>query len=692
MRTRAGKRALPVVALAVLLTTAGVVLSPVNATYGDVVQVDVGGLTAPTGIANAPDGTMWFVERGTDSIGHLATDGSFSLTPAGAVSTGLWGVAVGPDGAVWFTERTLDTVGRLDLGTGVITSIPLPSGSAPHGIVSSGGALWVAERNTGRLARIDATTHDIQQIDLGTGTRPMGLDAGPDGAIWIAEAGGNRIARYDPGSGTVAAYALSTFGAQPRFVDVAPNGTVWFTEWGGDAIGSIDPATGAVTEIPIPDPGGTATYSPSGVTAGPGGIWFVMEATSEAVRYKPSTGSFDRFALSSGGQPMSIVTGSDGALWATEPGAGKIARIEGPDVTSPTIEIATPADGATYVRDSEVLAAYGCADEVGGSGLASCDGTVAVGSPVDTSTLGDHTFAVTAADNEGNTRTKTVTYHVVRPRDVSAPVITISRPVDGATYLVGDGVLANYSCADEPDGSGLAACDGTVPDGKPIDTSSAGTKTFVVHAADNEGNTSSASVTYTVQNPKPTDTVPPEISLDVPQDGAAFMIGDRPAAEYSCTDTGGSGLATCAGTLANGAVIDTSRPGIFTFTVTATDGAGNRTSLTSTYVVFKDWGGKLALPPAMNDVSAGSAVPVWFNLGDAPASTKGATSPTSTPIDCTTLDPTGPTVPASVSPTGSKASNGRVMYVWKTDRAWADTCRAFTLGIAAPTSLYLRFS
>jgi virginiamycin B lyase len=259
MRTRAGKRVLPVVALAVLLTTAGVVLSPVNATYGDVVQVDVGGLTAPTGIANAPDGTMWFVERGTDSIGHLATDGSFSLTPAGAVSTGLWGVAVGPDGAVWFTERTLDTVGRLDLGTGVITSIPLPSGSAPHGIVSSGGALWVAERNTGRLARIDATTHDIQQIDLGTGTRPMGLDAGPDGAIWIAEAGGNRIARYDPGSGTVAAYALSTFGAQPRFVDVAPNGTVWFTEWGGDAIGSIDPATGAVTEIPIPDPGGTAT-------------------------------------------------------------------------------------------------------------------------------------------------------------------------------------------------------------------------------------------------------------------------------------------------------------------------------------------------------------------------------------------------------------------------------------------------
>lgn len=31
-------------------------------------------------------------------------------------------------------------------------------------------------------------------------------------------------------------------------------------------------------------------------------------------------------------------------------------------------------------------------------------------------------------------------------------------------------------------------------------------------------------------------------------------------------------------------------------------------------------------------------------------------------------------------------------YVWKTGRAWAGTCRMFTLGIAAPTSPNLRFA
>ncbi len=111
-------------------------------------------------------------------------------------------------------------------------------------------------------------------------------------------------------------------------------------------------------------------------------------------------------------------------------------------------------------------------------------------------------------------------------------------------------------------------------------------------------------------------------------------------------------------------------PGIFTFTIDASDHAGNHASVTHTYVVFKVWGGKLELPPVVNDVAAGSAVPIWFNLGDAAAlSAKSATSPKTTPVDCTSLEPAGPTVPASVSPTGTRPSNGRVMYVWKTDKA-----------------------
>ncbi|MDX6485960.1 MAG: hypothetical protein QOF43_1113, partial [Gaiellaceae bacterium] len=50
-------------------------------------------------------------------------------------------------------------------------------------------------------------------------------------------------------------------------------------------------------------------------------------------------------------------------------------------------------------------------------------------------------------------------------------------------------------------------------------------------------------------------------------------------------DTGGSGLATCTGTVANGAAIDTASEGVKSFTVAATDGAHNASTKTVHYTV-----------------------------------------------------------------------------------------------------------
>ena len=60
-----------------------------------------------------------------------------------------------------------------------------------------------------------------------------------------------------------------------------------------------------------------------------------------------------------------------------------------------------------------VLADYSCADQPGGSGVATCTGTVAKGAPIDTSTSAAHTFEVSATDGAGNSAKKTVTYSVV---------------------------------------------------------------------------------------------------------------------------------------------------------------------------------------------------------------------------------------------------------------------------------------
>jgi Tol biopolymer transport system component len=74
------------------------------------------------------------------------------------------------------------------------------------------------------------------------------------------------------------------------------------------------------------------------------------------------------------------------------------------------VTIATPLDGTDVEIGSALAAGFGCTD--GGSGVSSCLGSVADGSALDTSSPGEHSFTVTAADAVGNEASRTVTYWV----------------------------------------------------------------------------------------------------------------------------------------------------------------------------------------------------------------------------------------------------------------------------------------
>jgi hypothetical protein len=87
------------------------------------------------------------------------------------------------------------------------------------------------------------------------------------------------------------------------------------------------------------------------------------------------------------------------------------------DKTAPTAGIASPLAYASYAADQAVTASYSCADAAGGSGIASCQGSVngtpvANGAALPTGTLGSFEFKVTAIDNAGNTSTATRNYNV----------------------------------------------------------------------------------------------------------------------------------------------------------------------------------------------------------------------------------------------------------------------------------------
>ena len=58
-------------------------------------------------------------------------------------------------------------------------------------------------------------------------------------------------------------------------------------------------------------------------------------------------------------------------------------------------------------------AAFACSDQPDGSGVATCAGTMPAGAPIDTGTLGPHTFTVTAVDAAGERSTRTAGYTVV---------------------------------------------------------------------------------------------------------------------------------------------------------------------------------------------------------------------------------------------------------------------------------------
>jgi lysophospholipase L1-like esterase len=250
------------------------------------------------------------------------------------------------------------------------------------------------------------------------------------------------------------------------------------------------------------------------------------------------------------------------------------------DKTLPQVSAVTPANGAVFEQNQEVAASFSCSD-AGGSELRSCEGTAADGDDIDTSTVGEKVFTVVATDHAGNVRTVNRTYTVV---DVTPPQIDLVTPEIDAAYDRHAEVVADYTCTDEPGGSGLATCDGTVPDGDLVPTATIGDHDFTVDTSDNAGNEDSLTRVYTVL-----DVTAPTIELVAPEDGAVYEHHEEVLADYTCTDEdGGSGIAPgyCEGTVVDGGAIDTSTLGEHTFTVTATDRAGNSDSVTHTYTVI----------------------------------------------------------------------------------------------------------
>jgi hypothetical protein len=283
---------------------------------------------------------------------------------------------------------------------------------------------------------------------------------------------------------------------------------------------------------------------------------------------------------------------------------------------------------------------------------------------------------VVAKDQAGNVDatadSRTWTIDTTPP---NAPTPNVSPAPNGAGW--NNTVPVTVSFANNGDAgsvqSGVASCTPSVV--QTAETGAAGTQVGG-SCTDNAGNGSAvASVTIKI------DTTAPTVQVTGVTPGATYVLGSVPTAACTTIDSL-SGVKTNAVASTTGGNAN----GVGTFTATCSGGLDNaenlRAPVSVTYTVAYNFSGFLAPisnPPTLNSVKAGQAIPVKFSLGGSfGLNVLAAGSPSSGATSCesagTPVDIVG-TETAGGSSLTYDAGTGQYVYTWKTEKAWAGTCR-----------------
>ena len=304
-----------VLATATVCSTTTAAAAPVCANGGVTSYPPPPATDTPFGITAGPGGT-WYAEG--DRIVRVRANGTVDQFPLPdpAADTG-WLTWPGGN-VVWFAERGTGRLGTVD-GHGNIVEYQAPDGdngpAGPGGIVVAGDAVWFTDPLNDRIGRLDLPSGQISMIPVPTPDAwPLGLTMGPDGALWFTERLADKVGRL-AADGSFTEWTL-TAGAFPNRIVVGPDGAIWFTELRTDLIGRIT-TQGSLTETPID--GG-----PVGITVGPDGNLYVALSTSHQLGRLDLSGHLTRTWTVPGALQ---VAGSHGDLWLTDPFQDSVTRV-----------------------------------------------------------------------------------------------------------------------------------------------------------------------------------------------------------------------------------------------------------------------------------------------------------------------------------------------------------------------------
>ncbi len=391
----------------------------------------------------------------------VASDGVLTRVTGSPIGVGgdAVGVAFSPNGALLAVADPLNGVWVFTVASGgALTQVAGSPFQLPAGAGAGG---WVAFSPNGALLAVGALS-GVSMFSVSSGGQlavagdvvSPGSDTGgpvafsPNGALLAQADSTNGVSMFAVGSGgALTQITNETGGLNASAVAFSPNGTLLavIDDLNGVSVFAVG-SRGALTQVsssPV-----TTSGNPPGLAFSSNGALLAVATgeTGVSVLSVGASGTLTQVSgspFATGGETGSIAYGPAGLVAATnsEPSNGP-----DPDSTvavlragPPSVTIATPPFGAVYAPGQVVDADYSCADDPVGPGIARCIGTVADGTAIDTSSLGVHSFTVTATSIDGQATTVTNTYVVsATAGQFGSPVPITSGLTDPLHLTLGD--------------------------------------------------------------------------------------------------------------------------------------------------------------------------------------------------------------------------------------------------------------
>jgi hypothetical protein len=301
---------------------------------------------------------------------------------------------------------------------------------------------------------------------------------------------------------------------------------------------------------------------------------------------------------------LSETSNTTGGTFNVAPAAFTVNVTAPADATPPVIvPTITPAPNGAGWNNTDVTVSWSVTD--GESAISSTSGCGAV---VLTSETAGTTLTCTAT-SEGGTSSESVTVKI----DKTKPEITGSRaPEANGNGWNNTDVEVSFVCADTGDVQSGIATD-TVAGATVSDEGAGQSVTNTGSCVDAAGNEADPATVSGIN----IDKTAPDVTIVTPEDGGSYTFKQTILANWFASDAL-SDIDTAVGTVPSGDPIDTSSLGAKSFTVTATDLAGNSSEVTASYDVvpyaFGGFGAPLTI--SAKDFKKMSTIPVKFQLFD----------------------------------------------------------------------------